>query len=344
MASRFFQGKKVLVTGHTGFKGAWLSIWLRELGAQVVGYSLDPPYPNSLFELSNLKEKVMHIRGDLRDFEKLRSVFKEHEPDIVFHLAAQSRVRKSYDVPRETFTTNTMGSMHILECIRKYPVKSAVMITSDKCYKNKELTKGYVETDEMSDQDPYSCSKGCIELIAESYRNSFGVRVATTRAGNAVGGGDWAQDRLVPDIIRALMADLEIVIRSPNAVRPWQFVLEPLSGYMLLGEKLFNGEKLSGAWNFGPNQVSMVTVKKVVDLMIGRWGSGSVRIMPDDSKYEATLLFLDCTKAKKGLQWEPRTDIKDAVDFIVQWYKNYGSREVYDLCVEQIKRFEGLSR
>lgn len=339
----FFRGRTVLVTGHTGFKGSWLTIWLNEMGAKVIGYSLEPPYPNSLFENAKLKDKIIDVRGDVRDIKKLEAVFKKYKPEIVFHLAAQVIVRLSYDIPRETFETNIMGTINILECLRKYPVKSAVIITSDKSYKNVEQTTGYVETDAFSDKDPYSCSKGCAEMVTQSYRNSFGIKVATTRAGNVIGGGDWARDRLVPDVMRALKVKKGVIIRNPESVRPWHFVLEALSGYLLIAQKQFLGEDLSEGWNFGPERTCMIPVKKLVDMIIEEVGYGHIIIRRDTDKPEkpeAGLLYLDCTKAKTRLGWKPKLNIKKAVQYVVEWYKNYEKVDVYDLCVKQIKRYE----
>ena len=336
----FFKDKTVLVTGHTGFKGAWLSIWLNNLGAKVIGYSLGPYYKNSLFELTKLKEKIIDIRGDIKDLNKLESVFKEYQPEIVIHLAAQAIVRLSYEIPKETFETNFMGTINIMECLRKYSVKSAVLITSDKCYKNIEQKKGYVETDAMSDQDPYSCSKGCTEMAVQSYRNSFNIKIATTRAGNVVGGGDWTTDRIIPDTIRALKKGKKIKIRNPEATRPWQFVLEPLLGYLLLAKRQYEGEDLSEGWNFGPKMISMVPVKELVELMIKEWGSGKIEIEQDISnKHEAMLLYLDYTKSKNRLGWNPKLDIQKTVKYIIEWYKNYEKEDVYQLCINQIKRY-----
>lgn len=335
----FFKGKKVLVTGHTGFKGSWLAIWLKEMGADVVGYSIGTLYQKSLFDLANLNGKIMDIRADIRDLNKLESVFREHKPEIVFHLAAQSLVRLSYDIPVETFSTNFMGTVNVLECLRKHHAKSAVIITSDKCYKNVEQEKGYAESDAFSDHDPYSTSKGCAEMAASSYRNSFKLKAATTRAGNVVGGGDWAKDRLVPDIIRSLIEKKEIILRNPASVRPWQFVLEPLSGYLLLAKKQYGGENLSEGWNFGPERASMVTVKELAEMIVKEWGSGKIAVQKDNTKPEAGLLYLDIGKAKSRLGWKPRLDIKRTIKYIVEWYKNYKTQDVYELCARQIKRY-----
>lgn len=337
----FFNGKKVLVTGHTGFKGAWLSLWLNDMGARVIGYALDPPYENSLFKLTNLKDKIIDIHADICDLNKLDEIFNKYKPDIVIHLAAQAIVRLSYDIPVETFTTNIVGTMNILECVKKYQTKSAVLITSDKCYKNIEQEEGYKETDAFSDQDPYSCSKGCAEMIAQSYRNSFGLKVATARAGNVVGGGDWAVNRIVPDIIKAIKKDEKVIIRNPESTRPWQFVLEPLRGYLILAKKQYEGEKLSEGFNFGPDRDSIVPVVDLSKLIINQWGSGEIEIQKDNSnKHEAGLLYLDCTKTREKIGWKTELDINKVVDYIVEWYKNYELGDVYQLCINQIYKYE----
>ena len=341
----FFKNKTVLVTGHTGFKGAWLSIWLNEMGANVIGYALDPYYKNSVFELSKLAGKITDIRGDIRDIGKLKKVFKAHRPQIVVHLAAQSLLRLSYDIPRATFETNVMGTINIIECLKEYRPKSIVLVTSDKCYKNVEQKKGYTETDLLSDRDPYSCSKGCAEMAVQSYRNSFGLKMATARAGNVIGGGDWAPDRLVPDIIRSLKKGARIKIRNPRAVRPWQFVLEPLSGYLILAKEQYEGKDLSGGWNFGPDRTSIVSVKSLAEMIVDEWGGGEMLVQKDSSnKHEAQLLYLDCSRSKSKLKWKPLMNMKKTVKYIVEWYKNYGAGDTYKLCAEQIKRYEGLMR
>ncbi len=341
--SEFFKGKKVLVTGHTGFKGSWLSIWLHNMGAEVIGFSNGTLYPDSLFEITGLSNKITDIRGDVRDLDQLDKVFKEHQPEIVLHLAAQSLVRLSYNIPVETFGTNVMGTANILECIRKKPVKSSVIITSDKCYLNIEKQEGYKESDPFNTHDPYSASKGCAEMVAESYRYSFDQKIATTRAGNVVGGGDWAKDRLIPDAINALNKGDDIVIRNPVSTRPWQFVLEPIRGYLELAKRQYEGEDLNGGWNFGPERSSMVTVKEVIDLIIDKWGSGSLRVEGDTSNMaEAGLLFLDIDKADKQINWRPKLNINATVDYICEWYKNYQTEDPYELCLRQIKKYDEL--
>lgn len=350
--SQFYKGKTVLVTGHTGFKGSWMSIWLNELGAKVIGYGLDPYTDKDNFVLSNLKDKMVDIRGDIRDEKKLQEVFKKYKPEIVFHLAAQPLVRLSYEKPKETYETNVIGTLNVLECIRKCQnTKVGIMITTDKCYENKEQIWPYRESDPMGGYDPYSSSKGCCELLISSYRNSFmnpkdyeehGKAVASVRAGNVIGGGDFSKDRIVPDCIKSLMNGETINIRSPKAVRPWQHVLEPLSGYMLLAKKLYEDPvKYASGWNFGPDNNSIVEVSKIVDLIIKNWGSGMWKDTSNKKEpHEANLLTLDCTKAKTYLGWKPRLSIEEAINYTVDWYKkNINKIDTYSLCVEQIKNY-----
>jgi len=346
-----YQNKTVLLTGHTGFKGAWLAIWLNELGANVIGYSLDPETKGSLFESAGLQEKMTDIRGDIRDFAKLKSVFEQYQPDIVFHLAAQSLVKYSYDYPVYTYDVNVMGTMYVLEAIRQTKsVKAGIFVTSDKCYENNEWIWGYRETDPLGGYDPYSSSKGCCELLISSYRHSFfpisdyqkhGVLLASVRAGNVIGGGDWSKDRIVPDCIRALRAKEPIVIRSPQAIRPWQHVLEPLSGYLLLGTKLYRGEtNYAEAWNFGPEPESITTVEKLVHKIIHSWKSGSWELATAKPQvHEATLLSLDISKAKYHLNWHPKWRIEETVQKTIEWYQQYRTTDNYDLCVGQIKEY-----
>ncbi len=347
-----YKNKTVLVTGHTGFKGSWLSIWLHELGANVVGYSLDPYTEKDNFVLANLKDKITDIRGDIRDLEKLNNVFEKYRPEFVFHLAAQPLVRLSYEIPKDTYEVNVMGTLNVLECIRKSKsVKAAVMVTTDKCYENKEQIWGYKETDPMGGYDPYSSSKGCAEILIASYRHSYfnpdsynkhGVAVASVRAGNVIGGGDWSKDRLIPDSISSLLENKDILIRNPYATRPWQHVLEPLGGYLLLGTKLFSsGIEYAGAWNFGPDYNSIVPVMVVVDRVVKEWGSGNWKDLSDVHRemHEANLLSLDCTKARTLLKWNHKYDINKCIEVTVDWYKRYKNEDVYNLCVEQIKKY-----
>lgn len=347
----FYRDKNVLITGHTGFKGSWLSIWLNELGANVIGYALDPYTNKDNFILSNLNNKVIDIRGDLRNKEKLREVFKKYEPEVVFHLAAQPLVRLSYEIPVETYEVNLIGTLNVLECIRKSKkTQIGIMVTTDKCYENKEKMEGYKETDPMGGYDPYSSSKGCAELAISSWRRSFfntknhdkhKTSIASVRAGNVIGGGDWSKDRIIPDCVNALEKGKEIEIRSPKAIRPWQHVLEPLYGYLMLGQRLFNDPiKFSGGWNFGPEKDSIINVWSIAKKIIKRYGKGNIKDISDSNeKHEANILTLNISKAKSLLEWNPVLDIDQTIDFTVEWYKKYKTKSVYELCVDQINRY-----
>lgn len=349
---RFYRNKRVLVTGHTGFKGSWLSIWLHALGAEVIGVALDPATERDNFVLSGIGKKIeADIRADIRDGERMKRIFAEYRPEIVFHLAAQPLVRLSYECPVETYQTNVMGTVNILEAIRATDsVKVGVMITTDKCYENKEQLWGYRENEPMGGYDPYSSSKGAAEIAIASWRRSFfnpsnyaqhGKSIASVRAGNVIGGGDWALDRIIPDCIRALEAGRPIDIRSPKAIRPWQHVLEPLGGYMLLAEKMWNdpAEYCEG-WNFGPRAESISTVWEVAEKVIKHYGSGTLRDLSDpNALHEAKLLMLDISKAKFRLGWEPRMDIDRTIAKTVDWYKNYRKEEPYELCLRQIGEY-----
>lgn len=342
----FWEGKKVLITGHTGFKGTWLTILLHEAGAKVIGYSLEK-YPNDrFFNETKISSKIKDVRGDIGDFDFLKKTFETNAPDIVFHLAAQPLVRKSFDEPLGTVRTNIMGTTNVLECIRLTEgVKIGVIITSDKCYENVEQIHGYKETDSMGGHDPYSCSKGCIELIVDAYRNSFFKKqnklVASARAGNVIGGGDWSEDRLIPDCIKALKNNIPIKIRNPCHTRPWQHVLEPLRGYLFLAEKMFKEKKYDEAWNFGPNIQSIKPVKEIVDALVKGWGDGKwLDCSKPDDKHEANLLSLDISKAYFLLGWKPKIDLQTTVKYTVDWYKRSENENVYDLCIGQIEEYE----
>ncbi len=337
-----YKDKKILVTGHTGFKGAWLSIWLHEIGAKVIGFSLEQYDNDYIFESSDLKNLIVDERGDICNIDRLKKIFAEHKPDIVFHLAAQSLVRRSYKSPLETINVNVMGTANILECIRESTsVKAGIMVTTDKCYKNKESRSGYMETDELGGYDLYSISKVCDELIIESYRNLFfsSKLIASARAGNVIGGGDFAEDRIVPDCIRALKKNKSIQIRNPYSVRPWQHVLDVVNGYLLLGKRLLEGDKnFSQAWNFAPNLESVVTVKDIVNLVIEQWGTGRwVESKSKEGMVETKILTLNANKAKKLLGWNPKLDIKEAVKKTVEWYKKSQNSNSYELCAKQIR-------
>ena len=347
----FYRGKRVLVTGHTGFKGSWLSIWLHELGAEVIGIGKDPYTERDNYVLSGLKDKITDLRGDIRDGELMKKLFLEYQPDIVFHLAAQPLVRLSYEIPVETYETNVLGTIHVLEAIRATEnVRVGVMITTDKCYENKEQIWGYRENEPMGGYDPYSSSKGAAEIAISSWRRSFfnpeqyekhGKSIASVRAGNVIGGGDWALDRIIPDCIRALEAGKPIEIRSPKAIRPWQHVLEPLSGYMLLAQKMWNEPtKYCEGWNFGPRPESISTVWEVATRVVENYGSGELRDLSDpNALHEAKLLMLDISKAKFQLGWEPGMNIDQTVKLTVDWYKRYTLISGYTLCLEQIYKY-----
>jgi CDP-glucose 4,6-dehydratase len=346
-----FSGKTVLVTGHTGFKGSWLSIWLHELGANVVGYSLNPYTNNDNFVLSGIGSKIIDIRADIRDKNKLHEVFSQYKPEFVFHLAAQPLVRLSYEKPFETYEINVMGSINILEEIRNCSeTKVVIMVTSDKCYENKEQIWGYNEADPMGGYDPYSSSKGAVEIAINSWRRSFfnpdkysahGKSIASVRAGNVIGGGDWAIDRIIPDCIKAIENQNMIDIRSPHAIRPWQHVLEPLNGYLMLASKMYTDPiSYSQAWNFGPEASSMVTVWEIASEIVHLYGSGRMRDVSNDFiPHEAKLLLLDTNKARFHLGWKPVLNIADTLKFTVDWYKKYKDEHVYMLCVNQIIEF-----
>lgn len=350
--NNFYKGKKVLVTGHTGFKGSWLSIWLHELGAEVIGVAMDPFSERDNYVLSGIGEKIKaDLRGDIRDGELMKEIFQTYQPEIVFHLAAQPLVRLSYDIPVETYQTNVMGTIHILEAIRATEsVKVGVMITTDKCYDNKEQIWGYRENEPMGGYDPYSSSKGAAEIAINSWRRSFfnpkdyekhGKSIASVRAGNVIGGGDWALDRIIPDCIKSLESSEPIAIRSPHAIRPWQHVLEPLSGYMQLASKMWQDPtRYCEGWNFGPRAESITSVWEVASQVVVNYGKGELKDLSDSKAlHEANLLMLDINKAKFQLGWEPRMNINQCIELTTDWYKRYTSMDGYKLCVEQINKY-----
>jgi CDP-glucose 4,6-dehydratase len=326
VSSDSWKGRKVLVTGHTGFKGGWLSLWLNKLGANVTGFSLPAPTEPSFFEQTRLSDLVRHVEGDVRDLAAVRAVVRETEPEMVFHLAAQPLVRYSYDAPVETFGTNVMGTVHVLEACRSTEsVKGIVCVTSDKCYENREWLWPYREADPMGGHDPYSSSKGAAELVISAYRRSFfqqGAGVASVRAGNVIGGGDWATDRLVPDIIRSLLAGQSPQIRNPASIRPWQHVLDALSGYLMIGERLLDGQDSSAcAWNFGPSDDDTQPVSWIVDQMLAAWPERISWEYPEGVQpHEAVLLKLDSSKARTELGWRPRFRLKEALQKIIEWH------------------------
>ncbi len=341
-----YNGKNVLVIGHTGFKGSWLTMWLIFLGAKVVGYSAYLPSDPCNFTISNLENRIVHIEGDIRDIQRLRDAFSKYSPEIVFHLAAQPIVRKSYDDPKLTFDTNVSGTVNILECIRITPsVKAAVIITSDKCYQNVEWVWGYRENDRLGGDDPYSASKACAEIVCHSYIKSFfskedSPKISTTRSGNVIGGGDWAEARIIPDCVRAWSREEEAVIRNPKATRPWQHVLEPLSGYLWLGANLFISNRLHGeAFNFGPNQKVNKSVAELIEIFLLYRGNAKWKYEQCKSdKKESTLLKLSCDKALHLLNWHSVLSFNETVRLTAEWYKAYynGKTDMYHFSIEQI--------
>lgn len=351
-SKNFYRGKRVLITGHTGFKGSWLSIWLHELGAEVIGISLEPFTQRDNFVLSQIGEKIKaDVRADIRNGALMKELFQTYQPEIVFHLAAQPLVRLSYECPVDTYQTNVMGTINVLEAIRTTPsVKVGIMVTTDKCYENKEQLWGYRENEPMGGYDPYSSSKGAAEIAIASWRSSFfnpmeyekhGKSIASVRAGNVIGGGDWALDRIIPDCIKFIEAGENIGIRSPKAIRPWQHVLEPLGGYMLLAMKCWNEPtRYAEGWNFGPRMESICSVWEVAEKLITHYGSGKLSDLSDpNALHEAKLLMLDISKAQFQLGWVPRMDIDACIALTADWYKRYKTEDVYALCVEQIGRY-----
>lgn len=349
--SNFWNGKRVFLTGHTGFKGSWLSIWLLEMGAEVIGYSVDIPTQPSLFDVAGLKNKVKHILGDVRDYDMLLQSIQDTEPEILVHMAAQPLVRLSYESPKETYETNIMGTVNILETVRNVPrVKSTVIVTTDKCYENKEWLYGYREIDPMGGYDPYSSSKGASELVVSAYNKSFFSNtnqvISSARAGNVIGGGDWAKDRLVPDIILSINNEEKVLIRNPKAIRPWQHVLEPLSGYLLLAEKSYNGEPVNEGWNFGPLDEDAKNVKWITEKIGDFWGKKDVWEKDgNDHPHEANYLKLDISKARMKLKWTPRWNTETALEKTTRWYKDFYNHmlltqhDVYQRCLDDLKSY-----
>lgn len=355
MENNFWKNKTVLVTGHTGFKGSWLCIYLLELGANVIGYSLEPKYKNDNYNLSNLKDRIVDIKGDINNINDLLNVFDYHKPDIVFHLAAQPLVIPSYKDPFETYNTNVMGTLNVLEGIKSTSKKVVgVMITTDKCYENKEQIWGYKETDPLGGYDMYSSSKACCEILINSYRNSFlnvdkysehKKDISSVRAGNVIGGGDWSEYRLIPDFIKAFENNTKILIRSPKSIRPWQHVLEPLNGYINLAQKMYENPTLyTGAYNFGPSLEKVVTVEEVANKISDKLKTNNLFVIENNLDYhEAGILSLDISKVKFTLGWKPTLSIDEALDLTVEWYLNYKDKDVYDICKNQINKFLNLN-
>jgi CDP-glucose 4,6-dehydratase len=353
--SDFYNGRRVFITGHTGFKGSWLCLWLNNMGSEITGYSLAPPTNPNLFDLCRVDGLVKSVMADVRDLDALQNAMMEAKPEIVIHMAAQPLVRDSYANPVETFAINVMGTVNLLEALRKCEsIQAVVNVTTDKVYANQEWLWGYRENEPLGGHDPYSCSKACSDLITASYRSSFfntstllpdnaAPAIATARAGNVIGGGDWGRDRLIPDCIRAFLNGETIRLRNPDSIRPWQYVLEPLAGYLLLAQRLFqDGEKFADAWNFGPDDRDAMNVANVVARLCKKWGNGASYVIdPDEHPHEANYLKLDCSKAKTQLGWQPLWNLDVALDKIVEWTAAY--REGGDLrkvCLKQIEEYE----
>jgi len=347
----FWNGKTVLITGHTGFKGSWLTLWLKKLGSRVIGFSKDIPTTPSLFELADVANGINSIQGDIRNFNQIQQVIKNTEPEIIFHMAAQSLVRTSYENPRETYETNVMGTINLLDAIRdSKKTRVVINVTSDKCYENKELDRPYIEEDPLGGYDPYSSSKACSELVSSAFRNSYfqsdnhKISLSSVRAGNVIGGGDWAKDRLIPDFIQSLEDNRTLKIRNPDAIRPWQYVLEPLSGYLQLAEKMwFNGKIFAQAWNFGPNEESK-KVSWIINKISNMYGK-QIDILSDksDNLHEAKILNLDCSKSQTKLNWIPKTNIEKGLEMTVNWYKEYQKKsDMKEVSEKQIEYFNSI--
>ena len=348
--SKFWRGKRVLVTGHTGFKGGWLSLWLQSMGANLRGIALEPPTEPALFTVARVADGMEHHIVDIRDFAALQAQMNEFQPEIVFHMAAQSLVRLSYSEPVETYATNVMGTVNVLEAARHAgSVKAILNITTDKCYENHEWVWGYREDEPMGGHDPYSSSKGCAELVSSAYRKSFlkeaGIAMATARAGNVIGGGDWALDRLVPDVLRALEKRESVLIRNPHAIRPWQHVLEPLSGYLLLAERLYvHGQLDAEGWNFGPRDQDARSVQWIVEHLCENWDSdASWSLQPGDHPHEASFLKLDISKVQQRLKWAPRWPVETALKHITEWHQAWlKGHDMRIVCLTQINQYGSL--
>lgn len=357
MNREFWRDKKVLVTGSTGFKGSWLSLWLQHLGSEVIGYALPPEACPNVFEVSDVAKGMHSIQGDVRDFECLKKTIEIYEPEIIIHMAAKALVHYSYINPLETYSTNIMGTVNVLEAARMTKsVRVVIIVTSDKCYRNNEWLWGYRENEPMGGHDPYSSSKGCAELVTSAYRNSYfnkkeferyGTGIASVRAGNVIGGGDWSEDRLIPDIMKAFMKGRPVIIRSPDAIRPWQHVLEPLHGYLCLSEKLWeNGPEFSSAWNFGPKDDDAKKVSWVIDKIAALWGDGAQwDLDTNHHPYEARYLKLDSSKSRGLLGWSPKLDLGASLERVVEWYRKYSDNaDMRHYTESEISLYEELGK
>lgn len=348
----FWRKKRVFLTGHTGFKGSWLSLWLSGMGAEVTGYALPPPTEPSLFQACQIDNNVKSICADIRDGRTLTQAILTARPEIVIHMAAQALVRKSYENPVETYAVNVLGTVNLLEAVRSCPgIKAVINVTTDKCYENREWTWGYRENEALGGYDPYSSSKACSELVTAAYRSSFfhpqaydqhKVALASARAGNVIGGGDWAADRLIPDLVKSLLAGEKIKLRNPEAVRPWQHVLEPLSGYLTLAQKLcIDGPEYAEAWNFGPNDSDTRSVAWVAKTLCRQWGGNALyEITQGAQPHEAAVLKLDCSKSRSKLAWSPRWNLEEGIGKVVEWYQAYQAKQdLPSLCFRQIEEY-----
>ncbi|WP_226643255.1 CDP-glucose 4,6-dehydratase [Mesobacillus subterraneus] len=346
----FWKGKRILITGHTGFKGSWLTLWMKYLGAEVTGYSLKPSSTINLFDKADIADGITSIEGDIRNGQQISDVIEKYQPEIIFHMAAQSLVRQSYDDPVGTFETNIMGTVNVLNAVQlSNKAKVVINVTSDKCYENKEWPWGYRENDPFGGLDPYSASKGCAEIITGAFRHSFynlkGISLASVRAGNVIGGGDWAEDRIIPDIIRSCIEGEFPTLRNPNAIRPWQHVLDPLNGYITLAEALYrSGDIFAEGWNFGPKDENVMTVGELTKKVLHIWGKEPNWL--DDqlqNPYEAQTLRLDCSKAKSRLGWTPLLSLDQTLEWTVNAYKQfYEGRNLKEIMMEQIIEFEEI--
>jgi len=355
MNKKFWEGKTVLITGHTGFKGSWLSIWLQKLNVNLIGISKSIPTNPSMYELAKVEKGMTSILGDIRDYNTIFKTIKQNNPDIIIHMAAQSILRESYDNPVETYETNVMGTVNLLEAIRNNGKSCIVLIiTSDKCYENIVNAKSHIENDPMGGFDPYSCSKGCAELVTTTYRNSYfnpkkfenhKISIASARAGNVIGGGDWAKDRLIPDIIRGIIKENKIKIRNPESIRPWQFVLDPLYGYIKLIEKLgIDSKKFSEGWNFGPKDEDMKSVKWILTELENLWPNKiKLKLENENEPHEEKILKLNCEKAKEKLAWEQKIDLESSLEWTSNWYKAFIEKEdLRKISEEQIENYTRL--
>ena len=355
MNSNFWKNKKVLLTGHTGFKGSWLSIWLKKLDVELVGFSKDIPTKPSLFEIAKVSEGMTSITGNIEDFTAIQKVLKENKPEIVIHMAAQSLVRKSYEEPINTFATNVMGTVNLLQAVKTTgSTRVLINITSDKCYENKGTEKAFSENSPMGGYDPYSSSKGCAELVTSSFRDSFfnlkefdlhRCSLSSVRSGNVIGGGDWAKDRLIPDIMNSISKRIPTQIRNTRSIRPWQFVLEPLFGYLILAQRMWEkGKEFSEPWNFGPDETDCKSVKWILEKISKEWDDGfSWKEDTRDNPHEAEMLKLDCNKAKKRLGWKTKLDVTETIEWTVNWYKEYfKNSDMKEYTENQIDKFISL--